>query len=351
MGGQMEISSLPGKGCTVRLEVPVPRRTINVDTDEQGSDEMAELLENADDMQIGRKVHLAGFAQSDRPGTAALEKLGQCLQRQFEKLGCSIVPIEEAELVVADGVIEQYEAGKAILENSNTDDVVFVVPEEHEADPEVIELERRLGKNVRRFRKPTTPSILREALFPGHSQVIASETSTPTGKVTEDVNAPDQVDAHGKIIRHGSHASKSAASRGHSKASWGAGTHQSWSSVQSPQSPLPRATPSPRSVENRPFRTGMDVEDAVASLSLGDYFSSRRVTHAHTPKGSPSGAGPVVKTPGTDGGGSGTAMPVAAQERITVMVVEDNTINRKILVKILSNKLVRVWAVRWGELG
>ncbi len=158
----MEVRSAPKQGCEVLLEVPVPRRSVSMPNSPATGDEMLEptstddpahLAVKADDLHIGRKVHLAGFKETDGLGTAALVKLGECLKRQYIKLGCEMVDIQQAELIVADGTVE-LAFNPDLLNESQTKDIVFLVKDDHEADERMLSLEKRKNKKVRRFKKP-----------------------------------------------------------------------------------------------------------------------------------------------------------------------------------------------------
>ena len=68
----MEVHSAPSQGCTVFLEVPVPRRAVTMPMgDDMGSrrpdptdtDDPAHLAMDADDLHIDRKVHLYGSSR------------------------------------------------------------------------------------------------------------------------------------------------------------------------------------------------------------------------------------------------------------------------------------------------
>lgn len=348
MGGNMHISSTPGGGCTVKLEVPVPRRVITTpnspDLGKQlGASDPSQLAIKADKMDLKHKVGLLGYDLEDS-SVFGLMRLGQALKRQFVKLGCEIVPIEEADIVVLDGRMEERpsSAGKHSLANYlgriRTDNIVVLVDGDHEADPDTL---AREPPSVRRFRKPTTPSILREILFPKHARQIRAEIETASGTVTAPINSPDQVDAHGHDI------SPDGKPRAHFSKDVKASTSKSgWlSTFWKPKN--------------------MDVEDAVASLCLGDYFSSRRKAAHPASSGSSSAAEstPIVGSgqfsdhlsAGVSSTSGTTPMddddtpapetesetdPEPEPETVKVMVVEDNVINRKILVRILSSKLV-----------
>ncbi|KAL7423038.1 hypothetical protein Q5752_002337 [Cryptotrichosporon argae] len=333
MGGHMQITSSSGQGTTVTIEVPVPRRPIEVpDAAAANNDSATHLAAHPNHIHVERKVALVGF---DGP-TPGIDRLGHCLERQYTKLGCTLVDVEQAELVVADGSLQQ-EVGavRALLEVvPNGTNVVFLTAEDPDVPAELaelVELVRKRDLCVRQFKKPATPSHLRESLYPGQARTLAraghgEAVSTPSeGRRTHFAPAPvGERNGNG----NGGEAAHTPSSAG---ASW------------------------------RP--KGVCVEEAVASLCLGDYFSSRRkpsqsthglartlsngsstrdgtrdsASYASTPTRS-------VGTPGTDDADFDDAEADHADDRprpeqVKVLVVEDNMINRKILVKILSSKL------------
>lgn len=338
----MEISSAPGRGCTVQIEVPLPRRHIslpsspNPESPEPVSPiDPIHLAAAPDEMHIERKVGLAGFDLGP-VGTYGLERLQTCLERQYRKLGCEIVPIEEADLVMIDGRQEENASGAEYIRQIKTGEIVFLVTHDHEPDPSVVAVERELGKNVRRFRKPATPSTLRESLFPGHSKAIQAEIPTADGIHRTPISSPDQVDANGHDVH----------SKGQPKA------HFDDDSLH-----RPRCRPSSlfAGLSQLWKPKNMPMEDAVASLCLGDYFSSRRRTSliripSNASSGPESSADPTTPTIASIESGDAPQMASLSQstsvetdsdpELLKVLVVEDNAINRKILVKILSSKIV-----------
>ncbi|ORY25636.1 hypothetical protein BCR39DRAFT_600069 [Naematelia encephala] len=345
MGGEMQITSSVGGGCTVELEVDVPRRAAslpgspNMTKTEapESSHDPAHLAVGPDEFNLGRKISLAGFNGSDR-----LIRLGETIGRQYKKLGCQIVPLEEAELVIADGWLEEQEQGREMLEQSRTDDIVFLVTPDHEASQSIVDLEQSLNKAVRRFRKPATPSILREALFPNHSDSITAEILQASGVKHMSINLPDEMDQHGQEI-----------------------THDAKPRAKFDEATLSKANNPTSSFLQRGFGTiwkpkGMPVEDAVACLCLGDYFSSRRRGPSGSGGGTPASSAheheSTDDTPNAIGSefsgltsphdttyltpsSESEPEPEPEPEMIKVLVVEDNMVNRKILVKILSTKL------------
>jgi len=230
---------------------------------------------------------------------------------------------------VVEGRHEETELGVDLIQKAKAVEIVFLVSNDHEANPMVTKLERKLGKRIRRFRKPATPSILRESLFPGQSKAIRSEVPTAKGTRRISISSPDEVNEHGNVSMPK--------------------THFDEESMRSPPG-RPRGLMSGLSQLWKP--NGQTVEDAVASLCLGDYFSSRlRTSLVRTPSNASSiqgssneAATPIsqseeaIDTPPTESQPDSSATE-AEPEPIKVLVVEDNKINRKILVKILSTKI------------
>lgn len=367
MGGNMEISSTPGGGCTVKIEVPVPRRKVSVPSSPEAvsSDKLpghdpSHLAVHPDHFRVQRKVCLLGYdLQYKDYCVFGLPRLGRVLHHSFVKLGCHVTSLDDAEVVVLDGRLE--EAGPSLNERSlyywldkiAAEDIVILVTADHEAHPEVLRREREFGKKIRRYRKPVTPTILREILFPNHAHRIVAEIPTSDGgSVERSINSPDKIDAHGNELN----------ANGQPK---GPGNN-----IHFDDSAIPVKRPCKITTAISGFSAlwkpkGMPVEEAVASLCLGDYFSSRRKTSlARTPSNTSSqhsrdksfASTPTLVSaefPYSDQTSTpalSATTPLDDQndidleaepepENIKVMVVEDNMINRKILVKILASKL------------
>ena len=402
MGGSMNITSGPGQGCTVQLEVPVPRRPISTPSSPNLSNngsisitDPSQLAQRSE--RVERKVAFVGFDR-DREGSIGLARLATVLIRQYSKLGCDIVNPKVADLIIANGRMEEVEDGTELLNETPSRDIVYLVDREHDAHPDVLALERTLGKSVRRFRKPATPSILRETLFPGHSKAILAEIPTKDGVTQSSINSPDRIDSHGRAsISNSLTGIATAAAAERPK------THFSDAALQRPASH--NGKPTPEALVASEIETGkanscpivarlaafwkprnMDVEDAVACLSLGDYMSSRR-TRMSLARESSNGSSDATSTPtlGSHDYEIGTASSTtpglsetdptddemdgeqdedevdekvmaeneemepgvrSEPEPVKVLVVEDNMVNRKILVKILSSKLVSFLAAQ-----
>ncbi|WWD18560.1 hypothetical protein CI109_103013 [Kwoniella shandongensis] len=379
MGGCMEIKSAPGMGTTVQVDVPLPIRAVPFPespevgkTEDKDTAQLRELANIGDTMNVHRKVALVGFSNEIK-GPIGLVKLGHCLERQYKKLGCDITSVEEAELIIANGHLEQKEReGSELLQNATTDDFVFLVAEEHEAHDAVVHMAKRLNKQVRRFRKPTTPSILRESLFRDHSKRLRNKFGQE-GKYHENsFNTPDPIDRHGEVKeRRQSQQDRQERERG--------GDGEDSSPQHESGQNFSRYSLSRSAESSNAWQTdSVPLEDAVASLSLGDYFNSRPRSKIDIAAASPGGissvgstsiiGGDLASSSGSLAHASNVDLPssvdlapenaeqkeeevVAVQQEIVkVLVVEDNMINRKILVKLLTSKLpIRIIEAEDGQ--
>ena len=355
MGGTMEISSAPGQGCSVRMEVALPVRQLSTP-----SSPVPEMMQNKrasiasfSGMDLmhdanGKKVALVGF---DDPGNhlGGHNKLSAALARQFAILGAQVVPASEAELIVANGHMEESAIrGRALASSTPASSFVFYVADGHEPHPEVVDL---LGnRSVRRFQKPVTPSLIREALFPGQTKLqnTMAKTSRPPLARSE---ASSNSLGDKEVVQPGKTIPESKL-----KAHFEPGA-----SFQQPPIDAKGTTNCPIVAKLCSFwkPKNLPVEDAVACLSLGDYINShRRNTLVRTPSlgssNAPSSTGSLPETPrpGSEADPDEVEMYDASPdevdlahepETVKVLVVEDNRINRKILVKLLSSKAVSVW--------
>lgn len=349
MGGHMEISSAPGRGCVVNLEVPVLRRSPLIPLTPVPTTPLEPnvIAPTPPSEPKQRKIALVGFNRSDKK-QSGLPKLGETLKRQYTQLGCEIVSIPDADLIIANGDVEETDTGKLLMEGARTDEIIFLVQPGHEPNPDVLDEAKRYSRNVRRIPKPVTPSVIRQTL----------------GRHRAHVGFPTSPVRH----RDGPRSSISSTPEPSSK------------EAPTPGTPNPSAPSTVKVVKDEDYfrkrpglfggfsqlwkPKGMCPEEAIACLSLGDYFSSRRRGTLHrTPSTGSSGRNSSVgddsSTPATSHSGlfdlprdNGFSTPVTPNEtepepapeppRIKVLVVEDNMINRKILVRILSTKLVRV---------
>ncbi|WOO77936.1 Response regulator mcs4 [Vanrija pseudolonga] len=347
MGGQMEITSASGHGCTVSIEVPLPGVIMGPDTPSmesalaaEGSVESPGLLSQPP--APTRKIALVGFDKLSAHAKCSYDKLGESLERSYKKLGCAIVPVEEADVVIADGAYEDDPEGAAFLKALKAPELTVFISEDNEQSVARPKAERTAnGTVVRRLLKPITLALIKETL---------------KGVQPNSIPVTPLDDA--AVARLKPHFDSAALAKPASCAILSKFTSFSWK---------------PK---------GVCVEEAVASLCLGDYFSSRqRVTRApsngssvagststdHVPDspllGTSASHSSPVTTPSEDayehhtdtnlttpslGPGSTThsevletplAPPVLPPPPVKVLVVEDNVINRKILVKILSAKL------------
>lgn len=293
MGGRMTISSAPGDGTAVSIEVPVPCRP---------------QLSPADVLDPPRrKVALMGFSNTVKNERCGLERLGASLERQYQTLGCEIVSPDEAELVVVDGDYASEPEAISILENVSACSIVLLESDSPPPSPTRAAVEPT-SPRTRRMMKPITPALVLSTL--------------------EDVPRCQEVEA---LRGDGALRPRFEAEAGGDKDAQG--LMSSWKA--------------PR---------GVCVEEAVASLCLGDYFSSRSranrlpsstssTSHLTPPledrqSDSPStpymAASTVASTNATTPHESPDLVAPTTDVKVKVLVVEDNVINRKILVKILS---------------
>lgn len=315
MNGHMEITSAPGTGCTVIIEVPLPVT--------RGWHAPSPVLP----AEPKRKVAFIGFDPDVDPAFH-LDRLRASLERQYAKIGCEIVPVDEADLVIADGSLEDTPSGLGQLARLTAPEVVILAGVDDEALPPAAEMsspERR----IRRLLKPVTPALIRDTL------ARTPVASTPTDATPNP--AEPRLRAHfADVDTTEPHTPGSSNSN--------SGPAMAWK---------------PR---------GVCVEEAVASLCLGDYFSSRnRLSRASSNGSSGMASGPLldttssiesrgptetegspwlrsstspVTTPSDEALDLVTPPPATPEPHHTkVLVVEDNVINRKILVKILSAAL------------
>jgi CheY-like chemotaxis protein len=312
MNGEMEITSASGSGCAVTIEVPLP---------------VSRIPHSPVAMFTGRKVALVGFDRGDNDPTH-LDRLGKSLANQYHKHGCEIVSSEEADLVVVDGSMEEHPTGLAEVARLSAPEVVILAASA-EDEHQIVAAMSGPTRHVRRLIKPVTPTLICQTL-----QEVSSAPMTPM----DDPDAPTR-----RRPRFDTSAGRNA-DRPSPPGSW------------------------------RPGSVG--VEDAVASLSLGDYFSSRNrggsrissvgsagseispdtvstvgtgvvppldsVESADSRWPAPDLATSTITTPSEDSPEVAADTPPSSgptpDPRVPtkVLVVEDNIINRKILVKILK---------------
>lgn len=278
MGGHMEISSFPNRGTIVRIEIPVLRK----------SPFMVPAAPSTPLSTAGRRIAIVGFDTSNE-GT---KLLGEMLKRQYALLGAEICSLAEAELVVANGDAEK---------DLPAEEVIFLVAPDH-LPPATL----ARSSKYRWIAKPVTPSVLRQSLRPRdppHASPSLDRRSSTVGIHTRNPSVEERP------------------------------------KVESTTSTLARAW--------KP--NTMLPEEAIACLSLGDYVSSRRRAIPRTPSMSSLGMSQEGETtPATSASGfldtplskETETESEAPYQPMKVLVVEDNMINRKILVRILSTKLV-----------
>lgn len=289
MGGYMEISSAPGKGCSVSIEVPLPMAQLPAP---------APSLAERDEP---RQIAVQGFTRFHDPH-CALKRIGSMLERTYRKLGHSVVADpKDADLVVVEGTLALTPEGMAMLSAMPADLVLFVGEDAAPFANTIAMLSQDPpGRTVRVLKEPLTPAAL------AHSAASAAAELTPVPEIV---------------------------------------TEDGW----------------------RP----KNVAESIAALCLGDYFSSRRSARPPPPTASSSSVPSSARTSASSTSGTAAtppsppsshsspspatrylipeysplfegdedpALPPPA-EVTSVLVVEDNVINRKILVKILRQAL------------
>lgn len=287
IGGYMEISSAPGKGCSVSIEVPLPSVTAPAPSPPVIREET-------------RRIAVEGFTRFHDPH-CALKRIGAMLERTYAKLGHEVVADPaDADLVVVEGTLALTPEGTAMLASLRADLVLFV-GEDATPYAQIMALlsKDQPGRSVRVLKEPLTPAA------------IAASAASAAAELTP---APEVVAEDG------------------------------W----------------------RP----KNVAESIAALCLGDYFSSRRSARLPPPtassssvpsstQGSASSASGTAATPSTPPSTHSSPLPASrflipeysplyedeepalppVGEVTSVLVVEDNVINRKILVKILRQAL------------
>ncbi|KAL1408538.1 hypothetical protein Q8F55_005350 [Vanrija albida] len=348
MGGQMEITSASGRGCTVSIEVPLPGVIMGPDTPSmEGIPEASAELLGQPSAPV-RKIALVGFDKLGGHAKCSYDKLGQSLERSYKRLGCAIVPVEEADVVVTDGAYEDDPEGSAFLKALKAPELNVFISEDSEQSNVRPKIERTAnGTAVRRLLKPVTLALIKETLKGVQPNSIPVTPLDDAG-----------------VSRLKPHFDSAALA----KSASGAGNCAILSKFRN-------FTWKPK---------GVCVEEAVASLCLGDYFSSRqRITRAPSNGSSVAGSNSTDNVPDSPSLGpstAGIASPATTPSEdaydahtdthtnlttpslgpgssshhdvletplpapvlpppVKVLVVEDNVINRKILVKILSAKL------------
>ncbi|ORX40020.1 hypothetical protein BD324DRAFT_615975 [Kockovaella imperatae] len=334
MGGDMEISSAPGHGCIVHIQVALPLRQEGSPHQKFPSLEQVDTDHDA----AGRKVALIGF-DDPHHHLGGHNKLETALARQLTNFGAHIVPPAEAELIIANGHLEESAVrGRALLDSTPATHFVFYVTDGHEPHPLLADL--FASKSVRRYQKPITPSLIREALFPGQSKFQHVIASSALSRGRPSIPRSDTSDSGDREVVQPGKTVPETRLKAH---------------FEPAESPANGTTLCPIVAKLCSFwkPKNVPVEDAVACLSLGDYINSHRRTSINrTPSlggssNAASSAGSLPETPGAcseadPAEASATGSPVdevaPPVDIPKVLVVEDNRINRKILVKLLSSK-------------
>ncbi|GMK57489.1 hypothetical protein CspeluHIS016_0403230 [Cutaneotrichosporon spelunceum] len=331
MGGEMEISSAPGDGCSISIQVPLP-----IASPRPALPDIITAVDGAP-----RKLAIVGFDRPGRDLRCGLDRLGASLERQYTSLGCDVVPVADADLVIMDGGFESDDMAPSVLAAISASEVVVFEAEDDK--PALVSLPPEV--RLRRLRKPATPSALRLTL-----------ARTPTRVCTES-NSNDAASGRSRPLRL--HFDSDSISRSEKS------SQPDKEEKVGNKSSVSKASKGLSAIFGWKSR-GMCVEEAVASLCLGDYFSSRGRPRlpsgastgssgsfpatssedaATDPLGSP-GAASVLSSPwlGTESTPLTTpsddapaiAPPAPTPHPMTVLVVEDNMVNRKILVRILK---------------
>ena len=276
LDGHMEICSSAGKGCTVNIAVPLPLGPVSHATTDETSESETE--------QLAKKVFLAGF---DGPSG---QKLGAVLEPELRRLGTEVVDLNDAEIVIANGTLEEQKEGLELLSRHRK--IVYLVFADHSPLPEIVDLQEKLHIDVRRLKKPVTSWTTREAL---RNQTNSLDTlqNTSTGTSAPNSSTTRAIDCR---------------------------TRDPWD--RSPQA---------------------DTDDVIASLALGEAPDGHsRSTDARVGQLSrqPSSAPPASGLPGKDDPVPVNNTPLTAPstlDAVNILVVEDNLLNRKILVKLLQS--------------
>jgi CheY-like chemotaxis protein len=337
MGGEMEISSAPGDGCTISIQVPLPIAPL--------PPSLTPTVTTVDGAP--RKVAVLGF---DRPGDdlrCGLDRLGASLERQYAGLGCDIVPAAEADLIIMDGGFETDDIAPSVLSAIKASEVVVFETDGDKPGPITLPSTTEL----RRLHKPVTPSLIRSTL-----------SRTPPRASLESNNTDSAVGRPRPLRLHFDSESIARSEKSFSQ------PDKEEKAVTTPKT-VCKTTKGLSTLFGWKSR-GMCVEEAVASLCLGDYFSSRGrprlpsgastgSSGSSFPATSPSedtlgdtdplaspGLGSTPSSPwlGTESTpvttpsdeAPVTVPPAPTPHPMTVLVVEDNMVNRKILVRILK---------------
>jgi hypothetical protein len=274
MGGHMEISSAPGRGCIVNLEVPVLRRSpiMPIPAIPPSPLDPIVIASTSPAEPVKCKVALVGFNRPEKKRTG-LPELGKTLERQYALLGCEIVSVPDADLIIADGEVEEMDTGKLLMEGATTDEIIFLTLPGHDPHIQVVEAAARYGKKVKRIAKPVTPSVVRKTLALHRTHVALSAA------VDHNTHDPDS-----------SPDSSTLDSLAKEKDTWpststlGLAGADNGAQVKNKDESRPDLIGSISSLW-KPKE--MCAEDAIACLSLGDYFSSRRAS-GPSPHWSPS---------------------------------------------------------------
>ncbi|WWC70842.1 uncharacterized protein I206_104794 [Kwoniella pini CBS 10737] len=432
MGGCMEITSAQGAGTTVQIDVPLPLRSIpftDLHNSEPGSrrestDSIRQLTVNQDSINVGRKVYLLGWEGS------RINVVGKALNRQYTKLGCEIVnDISQAQLIIAFGKVEEdleLFKRKIYSQNLKTDNLVYLTSENHKANSEVLKLQDEKQYKVRRFKRPTNPSILRETLFPNHSKRLQdtvkeennnhdnndfkrsdSHVPSPTNEQADLEMDSGTINTPHLMSPNGDDMGEPFDSKGIKGLYHHNGSRESNQSTANRENSLAQISEASRDKLDKDATSTKSIEDVIADLSLGIYspvdvnpqqltadrdvdanegVTKEQSTHnlqinnlqqgrSQVKTGDSSNSNLLPNNNTSVASGKDTQTDTVGQpsnpsicptksvnknnhislasnpNKVKVLVVEDNKINRTILVKILSSTLSSIIEVYEAEDG
>ena len=212
----------------------------------------------------------------------SITRVEAALRRQIAKLGAQNVLPSQAELVIANGHIEESAIrGRALIDSTSAAEIVFCVSQSHE--PHARSTELFAGKSVRRLKKPITPSLLREVLFSDRADLDYPSVKLRSSFVSPDTSSPDGEGA--KVVRCGEARAESQVRFESSPSA----TNTTQDAEGAARCPVVAGLYSAWKPKNVP------AEDAIACLSLGNYINSRLLsTPSRTPSLVSSDASPSV---------------------------------------------------------
>ena len=233
------------------------------------------------DARMANKVSIVGFSPA----------LEQILRVELARLGTVLVEAKDAQIILADGHLEETREGMHLLASGKP--IVYLVFSGHEPLQAITDKQAQLGIEVRRVQKPGTARVIKEALRLDSSLDSEQNLDTPRADRTASTNSIP-------TIRVGE-----------------------WSSQR-------------------------DVGDLIAGLALGQMPEPRKVTTSSNQSTeslvrsiSPDATKTTPRVDSTARFVRPDTSPLQSIDEGTgvhIVVVEDNVINRKILVKILKSR-------------